>query len=45
MSSSFKDTDLEVAFFRLATPQTVDFGVCVCHMLTCEEHNRDYQKD
>lgn len=29
MSSSFKDTDLEVAFFRLAAPQTVDFGVCV----------------
>lgn len=27
MSSSFKDT--EVAFFRLAAPQTVDFGVCV----------------
>lgn len=34
MSSSFKDSDFKVAFFGLAAPQMVDFGVC--HVLTCE---------
>lgn len=34
MSSTFKDTYFKVAFFWLAAPQTVDFGMC--RALTCE---------